>query len=454
MPLIFLLLPFFFLVFLIFGNKKTFSYTNIILISIDHLQAKHLKKYGYPLNTTPNLDNFFDESYLFMNAIAPSSWTLPSAISIFTSIYPDEHGMTRVLNTFSEKDIWEGDDINILSPKIITLTEILKNNYYNTAAFASKNWGFRAESGMRRGFDTYFETDANKKNSSLQPAIEESIEWIKKNKNKKFFLYIQGFDLHDKVNPTKGYDYRYVKQPYTGKYTGDKEEYLALKFSQEKIEMLQEDVNFWRATYDEKINNTDKLMGKFFEKIEKMGVVKNTLIILTSAHGIEYYEHGKFNHGHTLYNELIHIPLAIRIPGQKAGKKINDVVSTIDVVPTILNLAKIKNPIQNQIKGIDLTPSFYGKTIARDIYSETHTFRPTDKWPEDKWSIVTPDKLKFIYSLVSTENGQMINRELFDLKKDPDELKNVISEQQRLGYELEQKLYQHSKKKLMSEFSK
>jgi arylsulfatase A-like enzyme len=157
---------------------------------------------------------------------------------------------------------------------------------------------------------------------------------------------------------------------------------------------------------------------------------------LTSDHGTEFHEHKRFDHGFSLYDELIHVPLIIKLPKQKAGKVIKDQVSSIDVMPTILDLLDVKMPekAKNQLRGTSLVSGLKGKEVAKDVFFETDYRQYTYKR-----GIQTKDGWKLIYTL---ENK---NRELYNLKKDPEETKNLVEQEPRRAYELEQMVFAHFK---------
>lgn len=409
-------------------NKKY----NLIIVSIDGLQAKHLNEYGYSLNTTPNLDEFLNQSTLFTKTVSPSSWTVPTHMSIFTSMYPSEH---KVVNKFTDFDLktQKGVIANLkkLSPNTITLAQILKNNGYATGGFTG-DAGVGPQFGFNQGFDTYFETETF---GGLEGSVPKAIEWLAKNKNKPFFLFLHGYDVHGQHEPTGGFDYRYVTKPYTGVYTGSKIEQGKLReeaLANGSLKLSEEDVSFWRAIYDEKINRTDTEFKKFMNQIKDMNVLDNTVIIVMSDHGTELYEHKSIDHGATLYSELVNVLFAIHQPGQKVGQKVDQLVSTLDILPTALKMLNIKNPVPNQTKGIDLTPSFNGNNISHDVYSETdyrlYTF---------KRSLQTVDGWKLILTLDSSK------KELYNLNTDPNEQLNLITNNPIKGYDLEQTLRKH-----------
>ena len=406
---------------------------NVILVAFDGLQAKHLYAEGYSLDTTPNLNKFFETAYLFTNTISPAPWTIPTYISVFTSMYPSEH---KVTNKYVEYDRVNNKIVSAnlkqLTPKAITLAEILKKNGYLTVAFTG-DAGASASVGNGQGFDTYYDATMF---GGFDTAIPLAEKWLEQNKNQKFFLFLHGYDVHGQYAPANGFDYRYVQKPYTGKYTGSPQEQGQLREVglAGNLKMSDEDVKFWRAIYDEKINRVDEQFGEFMNQIQAMGLDKNTIIILFSDHGTEFYEHQKFDHGHTLYDELLNVLLAVHLPEQIQGKKIDSLVSLIDIFPTVLKLLNIPNPVSNQTKGIDLTPAFSGKDISRNIFSETDYRLYTHKR-----SIITTDGWKFILTM----NG--LERELYNLKTDPAEKNNLVDQNPQKAYELEQLIYEHLK---------
>lgn len=405
---------------------------NLIIVSFDGLQAKHLHEYGYPLSTTPNLDKFLDSSYLFTKAVSPAPWTVPAHMSIFTSMYPSEH---KVLNKFSDFNTQTGKgviaNLKALSPNAVTLADILKKNGYVTGGFTGDS-GVGAQFGFKQGFDTYFDGPVF---GGFDVSIPKALEWLETNRNKPFFLFLHGYDVHGQHAPAAGFDYRYVAKPYTGSYTGSTAEQGKLReegLQNGKLAMSERDVQFWRAIYDEKINRADSEFQGFLTRIRDMGLMENTVIILISDHGTEFYEHQRFDHGFTLYSELLNVLFAVHIPGQTQGKHIAQLVSTMDILPTALALLGIRDPVPNQVKGSDITGAFSGHEVGHDVYSETdyrlYTF---------KRSIETPDGWKFILTL---ENG---NKELFNLNDDPDEQTNLAGKIPQKAYALEVALRKH-----------
>jgi arylsulfatase A-like enzyme len=409
---------------------------NVVFVSFDALQAAHVGSLGYSRNVTPTIDAMAKKGFNFTNNISVASWTVPASMTWFTGVYPSEHRLTNKFAVFNPPSNNVLSNLKKLSPELVTLAEVLKQNGYATGGFTG-NAGVSGFFGYDQGFDTYFFEKG--KFGSMGVSIPKALDWLKENKNKKFFMFLHGYDCHGQNIPEGGFDYRFVEKGYDKKYTGSAKEQEALReegLEKGSVAVRDEDVKFWRAIYDEKIQRTDARFKMFLDEYEKMGLMDKTIFVLTSDHGTEFFEHKHMDHGFSLYDELIHVPLVITLPKQKAGKIINDQISSIDVMPTILDLLDVKMPekAKKQLRGASLVPAMKGKSVAKEVYSETDYRQYTYKR-----SVITKDGWKFIYTL---ENK---NRELYNLKKDPKELKNVVEQEPRIAYELEQKLFAHFK---------
>ncbi len=408
---------------------------NVIFVSFDALQAAHTSCLGYSRKTTPNIDRFAKEGFLFNNAISQSSWTVPATMSYFTSLYPSQHKLINKYSTYTsaEKVL---SNLKKLSPEVITLAEILKENGYVTGGFTG-DAGVGAVFGFAQGFDAYFE---GPKFGGMDKSIPVALEWIKENSRNKFFVFLHGYDVHGQFDPPVGFRGKFVDPPYKGRLKGGKEEEAVIReegLEKGSVELTDEDVRFWRALYDEKIKDMDERFGLFAAKLQKMGLLENTVIVLFSDHGTEFYEHKRFDHGYSLYDELIRVPVIFRLPHVKGGVVIGSQIRAIDVMPTLLNLLGIKSSdkVNRQMQGTSLIPCMNGAHMDLMAFSETDY-----RFYTNKRAIRTPDGFKFIYSM---DTGI---RELYNLKDDPHELNNLIDKNKRTAYELEQKLFDWLKK--------
>ena len=408
---------------------------NLVMVSFDALQAAHVGCYGYPRRVTPFFDRVAKDGYTFTNAMSVASWTVPASMTWFTGVYPSEHRMTNKYAVYSEQEK-KLANLRELSPKLRTLAEIMKDQGYATGGFTG-NAGVSGGFGYEQGFDTYYYPRG--KFGSIEQSIPRAIRWLESDQKKKFFLFLHGYDVHGQRTPTAGYDYRFVDPDYDKKYTGSELEQELLReegLEKGQLTLREADVRFWRAVYDEKIQRMDRQFGQFLAAFEKLGLTDKTLFVLTSDHGTEFYEHRRFDHGFTLYDELIHVPLVIKLPGQTAGEMIEDRISSIDVMPTVLDLldVPITDAVQKQLRGTSLSPTMQGDPATRNIYCETdyrdYTF---------KRAIITPEGWKLIYTLESQ------SRELYYLPDDPGESRNLADQQAKRADQLQDQLFAHFK---------
>jgi len=350
---------------------------NVVLIVIDTLRADHLPFLGYEKNTSPFLTEIASQNIVFENAFSASSWTAPSTASIFTSLYPFQHGVVMGMAASKGHEI----EINRIPEEIKTITEVLKENGYATYGVA-ENINIGKKMNFTQGFDRFkkFPYPKNRINQQLMDWSEEM-----KSKNK-YFLYIHYNDPH------KPYHRR---SPWY-----------------EKTENPRDDLV---SRYDSEINYVDEKVKGLYEFF---AWDRNTLLVITADHGEEFWEHDSQGHGGTLYSEVIHVPLIVQFPGEdNVRKRIPENVSNMDVLPTIRSYLGIKS--KEVEEGIDLVPLIRGKgksNSGRHIFS--HLDRTRQKKGDLKSIATIFEQWKLIFK---TEGGS----ELFNLKEDPMEKLNV-----------------------------
>lgn len=406
---------------------------NVLFIGIDALQASHVSHLGYFRDTTPTLDKLASRGFSFSQAISPSSWTVPAYMSIFTSTYPSIHRLTNRYVIFSPTD-QKLSNFKELSPNLLTFAEIMKQVGYQTGGFTG-DAGVGAVLGYNHGFDIYVD---DVRFGGFENSEKYALKWLDEHKGQKFFMFFHGYDTHGQYDIGQGYKSRYIPKDYHGSFVGTKEEQGKLREEGLKnglINLTDEDVKFWRAWYDGKIRDADDRLSTFLSELEKRDLLKKTIIVVFSDHGTEFFEHKRFDHGHTLYDELVHVPLIIVIPGVKSEKIITQQVTTLDIASTVLDILSIYPNIsfQSQIKGESLLPLMIGKSNkGRDIFIETDYRNYTHKR-----AIRTADGWKYILTLDDSEE------ELYNLNKDPQEKNNLVSEEPERRNDLQQKLYYH-----------
>ncbi len=325
---------------------------NVLLIGLETLRADHVGCYGHDRPTTPTLDAFAKEAVKFDLAFSAGGWTMPSMMSVFTGVYPHKHGAINYQNQ--------------LADGVTTLAAELKKGGYHTLGVTS-NPTTHGKFGFRRGFDFYDDFSvflANELNlfadnekpvhahQSLTSDIVNrlGLRFLKKKwkKEKPFFLHLFYFDPHYDHIPPRDYAQMFTDPDYRGKTDG--RNITSLKGRQ----IPDADKQHVRDLYDAEIRYTDDHLKALFAEMKKMGVYDNTIIIILGDHGDEFWEHGSVAHGHTLYDELLHVPLLVRLPKGLRDTSSNELVHQIDIMPTVLDLLDM--PIPAECQGRSLKP--------------------------------------------------------------------------------------------------
>ncbi|MDG2308819.1 MAG: sulfatase [Candidatus Binatia bacterium] len=389
---------------------------NVLLVSIDTLRSDHLGAYGYDRDTSPVLDRLAAEGALFESVVASSSWTLPSHTTLLTGLPPELHGV----DTSEERLLTEAT----------TLAEVLHERGYATAGFASGPY-LRAMYGHDQGFDTYDEStvwpedDIHRKPTSPQLetlAVNWLDAWHVKEDEKPFFVFLHMWDPHYDFSPPPPYDIMFDPE-YEGTVTGD--DFAGT--DQVHKDMAARDLEHVLALYDGEIRYTDEHLGRILAALERLGVYDDTIVVVTSDHGEEFFEHGKKGHSKGLYDEVVKIPWVVRYPRRiPAGQRIGNQVRSMDVAPTILGLAGIEPPqgfgsgSANPYREHDLSGWITG---ARKVASfpDLTAFSHETMWAH-RVSVQTP-KQKLI--VIRTPKGRTV--EFYDLANDPGEKQDLTA---------------------------
>jgi len=342
---------------------------NVLLISVDSLRADHLGCYGYARNTSPAIDQLSSEGVLFTSCTAPAPWTHPSHMSMLTSLYPTAHGVLSIDSR--------------MRPGCVTLAQVLQDHGYRTGAVISGG-RMRPEQGFGQGFELYDDysvlraelvsglvVSENPLGTTELPTSaqtnEAALAWLKNGDDRPFFLFLHYWDVHWDYAPPPPYDEAFGPE-YTGTMTGTKADLDERLFAGCERNDLERVV----ALYDGEIRWTDLHIGVVLEELKHSGLYEDTLIILAADHGEEFLEHGGHGHGHSLYEELLHVPLVVKLPSsvQVAPLQVSDPVSLVDVMPTVLDVLDIDPP--ERLDGTSLAPLVKGESwpVPRPVFAE------------------------------------------------------------------------------------
>ena len=399
---------------------KAFKDSNIILVGIDTCRQDHMSCFGYELDTTPNLKTLAQDCILFTNTISQSPWTLPSFASIFTSTYPSVH---------RARGKAEGDKFYPIIGSLNSGVEILSSSGFKTKAYI--NGPYLAPAfGLSKGFDDYdYAHGSNAKIRRSDETVNRALEWIKENSEEQFFLFLHFFDPHLNYDPPRRSLQRLMKLAGF-EYSGT----LKSPFSQLKevrnneLLLSEEDWKFIQLLYDAEISAVDESCGKLFRFLKANGLYDKSILVVLSDHGEEFLDHGGFEHGHTLYDELINIPLMIKMPSSiRAGEIISYQVRLIDIMPTLL-----------EILDMDIPESFQGESLLRLIKKG----RANEIWPAFSEETHWGDELKAVrescYKFIT--NDSLDAFQLYNLCSDPGEKNDLANMEKEKAREMRKRI--------------
>lgn len=414
---------------------------NVILLSIDTLTAEDMSLHGYHLPTTPRINAFAQESYVFDNFFSSSNWTTPSVASFISGLYPTTSGVHHTYGYFLEAD------------RKKNLPQLLKDHGYNTNAIVANGFAHPLTLRISDSFSavteppvtSFFASDSvyneifRLKNyrtfwwleDLLQPLTQTmlfSIEtenslWPPElvfNRSEPFLApSSQPSFTWSHINPPHG--------PYLPsapfKYSfGNFQTFSKLKdfegYSHEYLQQQQAGVDQQRLRYDEFILDTDSRVGTFLDHLKKTGRFDDSIIIVTADHGESFAKNYLYHGGAYLHQPLIHIPLLIHLPGQKTGKRVPYYASQVDLLPTVLDLLNLPAPKWAEGESLkaamlDSKPTIQPK-FSMNLDSDSRFYPPR------KGTIaVMHDGWKFVKYLASGKE------ELYQLATDPKETKDL-----------------------------
>lgn len=320
------------------GVHRSDAPPNLILISVDTLRRDHLTCYGYGRGTTPRIDRIAARGVLFENCSSVSSWTLPSHASMLTGLYPAFHGLQN--------------DGEKLPTSVGTLAESLRGAGYFTLAVISHVY-VSSEFGLDRGFDRFEDSliERGAENPTADRVVDKAIGMFAQLEEEPYFAFLHFFDPHWDYTPPRPYDKKFTDPRYRGPIDGTLDSMMPYLAGENP--MPAEDLRQAIALYDGEIAFVDAQIGRLLDWLRKRGRMENTVVALTADHGEEFLDHGRLGHGKSLFAEQIRVPLLIAGGGRfKKGTRRTDLVSLIDIAPTLLELAGAAPP--EGLQGISL----------------------------------------------------------------------------------------------------
>jgi len=316
---------------------------NVVILLIDTLRADKLRPFNAQTRVkTPTMDQLAKEGTVFQETQAPENWTKPSVASVLTSLSPSSH-CTKT-------------DAARLSSKALMISEVLKKAGFSTASFIANGY-VSDKFGFDQGWDHYENYIREGKSTQAANLFKDAADWIVQNKDKRFFAYVHTIDPHVPYDPPQKYLTMYDAEAYEGpvvpRLTADLLE--KAKRNPPGVTFNARDRRRLSALYDGEISYHDDELAKFIARLREAGVYENTLFVVTSDHGEELNDHGSWGHGHSVYQELLHVPLIFRAPSViPGGATHTTTASTLSIAPTVVEAVGVTVPAE--FEGRSLLP--------------------------------------------------------------------------------------------------
>jgi arylsulfatase A-like enzyme len=307
---------------------------HVVLIVLDTARADFFSSYGFPDKTTPVFDRLASEGTRYSSAFSTSFWTLPGHASLFTGLYPSEAGATS--------------ETNRLPGEVSTIAELLREAGYRTLGSASNPW-LTEERGFHQGFEDFREVwreDPDRARFAVEEiGVEDAVDWIEESARGEnpFFLFLNFNSPHMPYTPPPDLLSRFVSPDRSRAQVRRLMEVAGpWKFLAGELSLNEGDFEALREMYAGEIAVTDRYVDAIVEALEKEGILDDTLLIVTSDHGENIGDHGMIDHALSMYDTTVRVPLVIRYPERfEAGAVVDDLVSLVDVVPTILDASEL-----------------------------------------------------------------------------------------------------------------
>jgi arylsulfatase A-like enzyme len=413
---------------------------NVLVYMIDTLRADHTSLYGYARDTTPYLKNLGVQGLVFDDCLVQATWTKPSVASLMTSLYSYTHAIRK--------------DDDTIPQGAATLAEQLRAAGYVTASMITNPLVGRL-SGLQRGFDylsewevaaRYLKVDEDRATDSA--GLNRILfPWLERHRDEPFFLYAHATDPHAPYRPPPGFEEKFANPPESPEFDRDftRLKKIALSrggFGVSRALCLNSGIDpdrFLRRAidrYDGKILHNDRSIERLASKLRDLGILDNTLIVVVSDHGEEFWEHGWTGHGQSLYQELAHGVLLMWNPKLiPSPRRIAEPVQLIDVMPTVLDLLGIKIPAV--VQGRSLAPFAVGKPFQSRGPVMTSRFAHPYSQHDEMLPENHIDSLALLdagWKLIYREKGKEfgLNKvELYDRRADPADATNVAAQHPR-----------------------
>jgi arylsulfatase A-like enzyme len=381
--------------------RKSLAGSNVVLVILDAARAQSFSAYGAPRATTPQIDALARDGVLFERAFTPAVYTLGAMSSVWTSQYPDRHHSEV---SFAAR----------LPKSRLTLAEMLTAHGVHTAGFVANavaGSGF----GFDRGFSEFHEVfrDLGSRGDVFRQVLPE---WLRKNKDRRFFLYVHFREPHFPYDPEPPFDTRFGPDGPIPKAARRDQAWIT-DVNQGRRPLAASEREHLGRLFDGNLAFADEEVGALVREIGATGLAEKTLVVVAADHGEGLFEHGWIGHNVQLFEESVHVPLVVRFPSGKGpkGQKIGALVDLLDLAPTIADVFGLRGQggSREQFQGRSLLPVVAGAPGKPVVLSRT-------VWDRPRYGL-RDERYKFLYDTRTGESA------LYDVVADPKETKDMAA---------------------------
>jgi arylsulfatase len=401
---------------------------SIVFILIDTLRADYLGTYGFEGDVSPHLDALARESVVFEHCYSQAPWTKPAIASLFTSLHPAAHGVLSHQGKYGRRAA-SVTRTDALSDEATTLAEVLQEAGYVTAAFVANPW-ILPDQGFAQGFD-YFDGEGASNFTNADVVLAAARAWLAtRPPDRPFFLYLHFMDVHGPYDAPDE-DFLAVREsPSLGPpHTLTEGEIARFRAYLGRVPWAgrtgSRERRSWRGRYAAGIRAFDRRLAPFLDELRTSGTLDQIALVVTADHGEEICDHHGWDHGYTLHEHQLHVPLLVRLPGPvRHPRRVQEPVALIDLMPTLLALAGTRTPAG--LHGHDISPLLEHRPesdVPRPLLASAVKWQPTQhalrRWP---------------YKLIATLPAGPTS--LYDVERDPGEQHDLAAAEPELVREL------------------
>jgi arylsulfatase len=383
--------------------RKSLAGANVLFVILDAGRARSFGTYGYPRETTPQIDRLAAEGIVFERVYTPAVYTLGAMSSVWTSQYPDRHHSEVSFSARLPKDR-------------LTLAELLSAQGIHTAGFVAN-----AVAGTLFGFDRGFSEfhEVFRSHGSRGDVFRQVLPpWLKQNRDRRFFAYVHFREPHFPYDPEPPFDTRFGPDGPIPK-AARRDSRFFQDVNQGRRVFSEEEREHLVRLYDGNLAYADQEVGALVRALEQEGLLERTVVIVAADHGEELLEHGWIGHNVQVFEPSVRVPLVVRFPkgaGAPAGERVASLSDLLDVAPTIADVFGVlgKGGSDREFQGRSLLPVAFGAPGKPAVLSRS-------VWDRPRYAL-RDERFKFLYD---TRTG---TESLYDLETDPGESRDVASE--------------------------